>query len=244
MGEVCVSYHDVSEPGVKRKESLLRSHGFECSCERCIARPGSALLETERKYFGLICPGGSSSNGHLLCPIDPYSSTSKFKCLASSCSESLSVAAAQNCIQSVHDSFEALRAPFRRQDFLIGCKMAQAAADSAEKVIGPSHHEWRLWAAATNGHPSGAGIEALIVRSCDKAEEVQAGHAPTDDNIFMRVNSAMALGLAMGRLPPPAAQALRRAYEGHMQMWGLSDFEVFLKVWVPPQLHGVCRMLK
>lgn len=242
--EICVSYHDLSEPGVKRKEHLLRSHGFECSCERCTAKPGSALFETERKYFGLICPAGSSSNGHLLCPIDPYSSSSKFKCLSSSCSETLSGAAAQKRVQLVHDSFEALRAPFRRQDFLIGCEMAQSAAKSAGKVIGPSHHEWSLWAAAANGHASGAGIEALIVRSCDKAEEVQAGHALTDDNVFMRVNSALALGLAMGHLSPPAAQALRRAYEGHKQVWGLSDFEIFLSCWVPAQFHGVCRMLK
>lgn len=243
--EVCVSYHDLTEPGFKRKRHLMRSHGFECCCMRCTAKPGSALLETERTYFGLICPSGNPKSGHLLCPIDPYSSTSSFECIASNCREGLSATAAQKRMQHVNDSFEALRAPFRRQDFLSGCEMAQAAATSAEKVIGPSNHEWSLWAAAANGHASGAGHEPLLLLSCEKAEAVFAGHSLPDDNIiFMRVNAALVLGLARGELPAPAAQALQRAYEGHMQLWGLRDFSVFLHAWVPPQFHRVCRMLE
>eukprot|EP00930_Biecheleria_cincta_P096694 TRINITY_DN88504_c0_g1_i1.p1 TRINITY_DN88504_c0_g1~~TRINITY_DN88504_c0_g1_i1.p1 ORF type:complete len:819 (-),score=131.79 TRINITY_DN88504_c0_g1_i1:317-2773(-) len=243
--EVSVSYHDLTDPGFKRKQSLMRSHGFECCCLRCTAKPGSALLETERTYFGLICPSGNPKSGHLLCPINPYSSTSSFECTASNCKESLSAMAAQKRIQHVHDSFEALRAPFRRQDFLSGCMMAQAALENAEKVIGPSNHEWSLWAAAANGHASGAGNEQLLLLSCERAEAVFAGHCLPDDNIvFMRVNAALVLGLARGELPAPAAQALRRAYEGHVQLCGLRDFSVFLRAWVPPQFHGVCRQLQ
>lgn len=243
--EVCVSYHDLTEPGVKRKQSLMRSHGFECGCMRCSAKPGSALMETERTYFGLICRAGSPNTGHLLCPIDPYCSTSNFECTASACRESLSASAAQKRIQHVHDSFEALRAPYRRREFLSGCEMAQAAAESAEKVIGPSNHEWSLWAAAANGHATGARNEQLLLLSCERAEEVFAGHRHPDDSIiFMRVNAAMALGLASGELPAPAAQVLRRAYEGHVHFFGLRDLSDFLNAWVTPPLHGVCRMCR
>lgn len=238
--EVCISYHDRSEPGFKRSQKLLDSHGFVCTCERCTAPPGSALFEAERARFGLICPCGSAESGHLLCPTNPYDSFSAYCCLAIGCGEALDPQTAHARVKRVGDSFEALRLPFRRGEFPAGCRMAEAAAERAHKVIGPLHHEWRMWASASHGLSTRADVVPLIIKSAATAEEACAGII-TDDIVFMRFNAALLFLMSgHGILPPLAAQQLRLAFEGHKQMSGNSDVDVFLRLWVPPEFHRIC----
>ena len=54
--EVTVSYTELSRTGPKRREGLRHSHGFLCTCERCVAPPGSALYRLEALELALVCP--------------------------------------------------------------------------------------------------------------------------------------------------------------------------------------------
>ena len=246
--EVSNSYIWQGTVGPKRRAELKRTHGFICMCERCTAPPGSPLYEMERVELGLVCAGGSDSEGHMLLPDEPYSADPSYACALDGCPVRLSSVEAAERVRSVRKAFEALHGQLEREEHHKGCLSAELAERMAAAILSPRHELWRLWTSAVLGlagsSDSAADATELLLRAFVRQEsDLLVPSRAGDEDIFVRVNHAIVAGLDSGldsgcAVPEVAAtagagvEALRAAYRMDRIATGVSA-EGFLARWLP-----------
>ena len=221
---IVVSYIDLASGfvGARRRSHLFGASGLVCVCPVCEALPDSALYEEQRARQALVCPHDAA---HILLPSAAYARRPEYACSEHGCAGALAAAAAAAQTARVHAAFEGLRSPYECGAFEAGCAAAREAQRMAKAVLAPSHHLWMLWVAAATALAGAAKDAALLTTalatrramgaSGDGAGDsmVQVWHVPrahliTDEDVSLRVQHAIALGLGSAA----AAATLRHAH--------------------------------
>ena len=230
--------------GPARRQSLLLSHGFICTCERCDAQPGSPLFEHEREELGLLCPHGDGSgcDGHRLLPHEPYAASPEYACAATTCSACLSADDAAVLVDGIRASFEALHGELCNGQCDEGCSTASLAEHAAAKVLAPRHSLWTTWTAAVIGLVGGAQedqTELLVRAHSQRVAVLDQGARAGDEDIFMQINHALVVGLETQE----GAASLRFAFRLDQAEAG-SDPAGFITRWIPREFDAVLPVVQ
>jgi hypothetical protein len=181
---------------------------------------------------------------HLLLPEDPYALRPSFSCRVPGCCSRMTAEEAQGKLERVLQRFKELHSYVDRAGAVgeeeadasscstLGCAAARAAEAFASRVLGPLHHAWPAWtAAAMVLADDGDGDTPLLLAAYRRREAALVAERAEDEDIFVRINHALVVGIDSAAAAPPlrTAFALDRVSSG-------VDIEGFLSKWIPADL--------